>query len=138
KIVVIDIYDNPTIKQADMGIVLKPGTDAALACAAMHIAFRDGYADRAYMEKYADDPHGLEAHLRDKTPEWAASITGLTVEEIEAFAALVGTHKKSYFRLGYGFSRQRNGAIAMHAALSLPTVLGSWQYEGGGAFHSNS
>jgi anaerobic selenocysteine-containing dehydrogenase len=138
KIVVIDIYDNPTIKQADMGLVLKPGTDAAIACAAMHIAFRDGYADRAYMEKYADDPKGLEAHLRDKTPEWAASITGLTVDEIEAFAALVGQNKKTYFRLGYGFSRQRNGAIAMHAALSLPTVLGSWQYEGGGAFHSNS
>ena len=49
KIVVIDIYDNPTVKQADMGLVLKPGTDAALACAAMHIAFRDGYADRAYL-----------------------------------------------------------------------------------------
>lgn len=138
KIVVIDIYDNPTVKQADMGLILKPGTDAALACAAMHIAFRDGYADRAYMDKYADDPKGLEVHLSHKTPEWAASITGLTVEEIEAFAALVGQNKKSYFRLGYGFSRQRNGAIAMHAALSLPTVLGSWQYEGGGAFHSNS
>jgi anaerobic selenocysteine-containing dehydrogenase len=26
----------------------------------------------------------------------------------------------------------------MHAALCLPTVLGSWQYEGGGAFHTNS
>jgi anaerobic selenocysteine-containing dehydrogenase len=25
----------------------------------------------------------------------------------------------------------------MHAALCLPTVLGAWQYEGGGAFHTN-
>ena len=29
KIVVIDIYDNATVKQADMGLVLRPGTDAA-------------------------------------------------------------------------------------------------------------
>lgn len=138
KIVVIDVYDNPTMKQADMGLILKPGTDAALACAVMHVAFRDGYADRAYMEKYADDPAGLEAHLQSRTPEWAAAITGLSVELIEAFARLVGTTKRSYFRLGYGFTRQRNGAVAMHAAASVPTVLGSWQYEGGGAFHSNN
>ncbi|MBO9097986.1 MULTISPECIES: molybdopterin-containing oxidoreductase family protein [unclassified Rhizobium] len=138
KIVVIDIYDNPTMKQADLALIVKPGTDAALACAIMHIAFRDGYADRAYMAKYADDPAGLEAHLKTRTPAWAADITGLTVEEIEAFGALVGRTKKSYFRLGYGFTRQRNGAIAMHAAASIATVLGSWQYEGGGAFHSNS
>ncbi|TWD57361.1 anaerobic selenocysteine-containing dehydrogenase [Agrobacterium vitis] len=138
KIVVIDVYDNPTMKQADMALILRPGTDAALACAAMHIAFRDGTADRAYMEKFADDPAGLEGHLKNKTPEWAASITGLSVDEIEAFAKLVGETKKSYFRLGYGFTRSRNGAVSMHAALSLATVLGSWQYEGGGAFHSNS
>jgi anaerobic selenocysteine-containing dehydrogenase len=138
KIVVVDIYDNPTMKQADMKLVLRPGTDAALACAAMHIAFRDGYADRDYMARYADDPAGLEAHLATKTPEWAAEITGLSVEEIEAFARLVGTTKKTFFRLGYGFSRSRNGTVSMHAALCLPTVLGSWQYEGGGGFHTNS
>ena len=65
KIVVIDIYDNATMKQADMGLVLKPGTDGALACAVMHVLFRDGLADRDYLEKYTDDPHGLEAHLQD-------------------------------------------------------------------------
>ncbi|MDB5553768.1 MAG: molybdopterin oxidoreductase protein [Rhizobium sp.] len=138
KIVVIDIYDNPTMKQADMKLILKPGSDAALACAVMHIAFRDGYVDRNYLAKYSDDPSGLEAHLRTRTPEWAAGITGLSVEEIETFARLVGTTKKTYFRLGYGFTRSRNGAVSMHAALSVPVVLGAFQYEGGGGFHSNS
>jgi anaerobic selenocysteine-containing dehydrogenase len=137
KIVVVDIYDNPTMKQADMGLILKPGTDAALACAVMHVAFRDGYADRAYMARFADDPAGLEAHLRTRTPEWASAITGLSVAEIEAFARLVGTTPKTFFRLGYGFARQRNGTVSMHAALSISTVLGSWQHEGGGAFHNN-
>ncbi|WP_147179342.1 molybdopterin-containing oxidoreductase family protein [Ciceribacter naphthalenivorans] len=138
KIVVVDVYENATMKQADLGLIVRPGTDAALACAVMHIAFRDGYADRAYMARYADDPAGLEAHLKTRTPEWAAAITGLSVEEIEAFARLVGATKRSFFRLGYGFARQRNGTVAMHAALSIATVLGSWQHEGGGAFHSNS
>nr|BAT26929.1 molybdopterin oxidoreductase [Aurantimonas coralicida] len=138
KIVVIDIYDNATMKQADMALKLRPGTDAALACALMHIAFRDGTADRDYLARYTDDPAGLEAHLATRTPEWAAAITGLDVADIEAFAALVGRTPRSYFRLGYGFTRQRNGAVAMHAAMSVPAVYGHWRHEGGGAFHSNS
>ena len=138
KIVVIDIYDNPSVKQADMGLVLKPGTDGALACAVMHVLFREGMADREYLADYTDCPDELEAHLQDKTPAWAAAITGLSVEEIEAFARLVGTTKRTFFRLGYGFARSRNGAVNMHAALCIPAVTGAWRYEGGGGFHSNS
>ncbi len=138
KIVVIDIYENATVKQADMGLVLKPGTDGALACAVMHVLFRENLADRAYLEKYTDDPTGLEAHLQTRTPEWASAITGLSVAEIEAFARLIGTTKRTFFRLGYGFARQRNGSVNMHAALSVAAVTGCWQHEGGGAFHSNS
>ncbi len=138
KIVAIDIYRNATLQQADLALVLKPGTDAALACAVMHVLFRDGHADRDYLAGHTDCPDELEAHLASRTPEWAAAITGLSVGEIEEFATLVGTRKRSFFRLGYGFARQRNGAVSMHAALSVPAVTGAWQYEGGGAFHSNS
>jgi anaerobic selenocysteine-containing dehydrogenase len=138
KIVAIDIYENATIRQADMGLVVKPGTDGALACAVMHVLFRDNLADRAYLEKYSDDPKGLEAHLKSRTPDWASAITGLAADEIEEFAHLVGTTRRTYLRLGYGFTRSRNGTSNMHAALSIATVTGAWQYEGGGAFHTNN
>lgn len=138
KIVVIDIYQTATMAQADLGLVLRPGTDGALAVAVMHILLRDGLADRAYMAKFTDFGPDFEAHLADRTPEWAAAITGLSVAEITEFAHLVGTTPASYFRLGYGFTRQRNGATAMHAALCIPAMTGAWQHRGGGAFHSNS
>lgn len=138
RIVAVDIYENATVRQADMGLVLRPGTDAALACAVMHVLFRDGLADRAYLAKYTDDAAGLEAHLATRTPQWAAAITGLSVDEIEAFARLVGTTGRTYFRLGYGFTRSRNGAASMHAVMSIAAVSGAWQHEGGGAFHSNN
>ena len=137
KIVVIDVYENATAKQADLFLCLKPGTDGALACAVMHILFRDGFANWPYLEKYTDCPQTLEQHLRARGPSWAADITGLSVEQIEQFAALVGRHPKTFFRLGYGFSRQRNGVINMHAAASIPAVTGAWLHEGGGAFHNN-
>ena len=138
KIVAIDIYRNGTIEQADLGLVLRPGSDGALACAVMHVLFRDGHANWPYLEEYTDCPRELEAHLATRTPEWASAITGLTVAEIESFARLVGTTPRTFFRLGYGFARQRNGASNMHAALSIPAVTGAWLHEGGGAFHSNS
>ena len=67
-IVVVDIYDNPTMKQADMALLVRPGTDGALACAAMHVLFRDRLADRDYLARYADRPAELEAHLANRTP----------------------------------------------------------------------
>jgi anaerobic selenocysteine-containing dehydrogenase len=137
KIAVVDIYDNDTMKQADIKIILRPGTDGAFACGVMHVLFRDGYANRAYMAAYADCPDDLEAHLTTRTPEWASAICGVAVADIEAFAKLVGETPRSFFRLGYGFTRSRNGAAQMHAALCIPTVTGAWQHEGGGAFFNN-
>jgi anaerobic selenocysteine-containing dehydrogenase len=137
KLVVVDPYKTHTAAVADIHLAPRPGTDAALACAVMHIAFRDGNADRDYMRDYTDCPEVLEAHLRDRGPEWASGVTGLSVASIEGFAALYGQTKRSYIRCGYGFARSRNGCAAMHAVTCLPAVTGAWQHEGGGALWSN-
>jgi anaerobic selenocysteine-containing dehydrogenase len=137
RIAAVDIYNNDTVKQADIKIILRPGTDGAFACGVMHVLFRDGYADRDYLYRYTDCPGELEAHLKTRNPEWASAICGAPVKEIEAFARAVGQTKRAFFRLGYGFTRSRNGAAQMHAALCIPAVTGAWQYEGGGAFFNN-
>ncbi len=138
KIAAVDIYMNGTMAQADLAVLVKPGTDGALACAVMHCLFRDGRADWDYLDTYTDHPRALEAHLRTRDPVWASAITGTPVETIEAFARLIGDTKRAFFRLGYGFARSRNGAANMHAASCIPAVTGAWQYEGGGAFHNNA
>lgn len=136
QVVVIDTYMNETMKQADLALLVKPGTDAALVLAAMHILFRDNKQDDAFLRDYTDFPQELKAHVADKTPQWAAAITGLSVAEIEAFAAII-SEPRTFFRLGYGFSRHKNGAVNMHAASCLAAVTGAWAHEGGGAFHNN-
>ncbi len=137
KIVAVDVYMNGTMRQADLPVLVRPGTDGALACAVMHCLFRDGKADWDFLERFTDAPHELAEHLRARDPEWASRITGCPVETIEAFARLLGDNKRTYLRLGYGFSRSRNGAINMHAASCIAAVTGAWRYEGGGAFHNN-
>jgi anaerobic selenocysteine-containing dehydrogenase len=138
KMACVDVYETGTMKQADIKLLIRPGTDGALACAVMHVLFRDGFANWDYLHKYTDDPKGLEAHLQTRTPEWAAKICGIEVSAIEEFAKLIGQTPKTYFRIGYGFARSRNGASNMHAVASIPAVTGAWLNEGGGALHSNS
>ena len=137
KIVAVDVYMNGTMAQADLPVLIRPGTDAALACAVMHCLFRDGKADWDYLDRYTDAPRELEEHVRLRGPQWAAAITGCDVDTIEAFAKLIGATKRAYFRLGYGFSRSRNGSANMHAASCIPAVTGAWLHEGGGAFFNN-
>jgi len=137
KLVVVDPYRTATAEAADIHLAPLPGTDGALACAVMHVLFKEGYADRAYMARYTDDPAGLEAHLATRDPEWAAPITGLPADAILDFARLYGRTKRSFIRVGYGFSRSRNGAAQLFAVSCLPAVTGAWAEEGGGALYSN-
>ena len=137
KLVVVDPYRTASAEAADLHLAPLPGTDGALACAVMHVLFKEGYADRDYLARYADDPAGLEAHLATRGPAWAAAITGLGEDQIVDFARLYGRTKRSYIRVGYGFSRSRNGSAQLFAVTCLPTVSGAWQHPGGGALQSN-
>ncbi len=136
KLVVIDPYRTGTAEQADLHLAVRPGTDGALACAVMHVLFRDGHADRAYLEANTDAPREVEAHLASRGPDWAAAITGLAAGEIEAFARLYAAAEAPWIRFGFGFTRSRNGAAVMHAASCLPIVKGAWQARGGGGLYN--
>jgi anaerobic selenocysteine-containing dehydrogenase len=135
KLVVVDPYRTGTAEQADLHVMLRPGTDGALAAAMMHVLFAEGMADRAYLERFGKDWQAFERHLETRTPEWAAPITGLSPAAIRDFARLYGRTARAYIRLGYGFARTRNGAANMHAVSCLPTVTGKWKHKGGGALY---
>ncbi len=137
QVIVIDPYCNATAQAADRHVALRPGTDGALACAMMQVLFEEGYADRDYLARYSDDAARLEAHLATRTPEWASTVTGLPATEIRELARIYGRAKHSFIRLGYGFTRSRNGAVNLHAVSCLPVVTGAWQYRGGGALFGN-
>lgn len=137
KLVVVDPYNTATAKVADTHLMLKPGTDAALACAVMHVLLKENLVDRDFLNNHTDFDSDLQSHLESKTPQWASELTGLGIDEIITFARLYGNTAKSFIRAGYGFSRSRNGAVSMHAVTCLPALTGAWRHRGGGALYNN-
>ena len=138
RLVVIDPYRTATAEKADLHLMPRPGTDGALACAVIQVLFQEGYADRDYLARYTDLTEQTEIAFSRQTPEWAASITGIPAQQIRQFARLFGATRRSFIRLGIGFSRSANGAHNVHAVSCLPAVTGAWQYPGGGALLGSS
>jgi len=134
KIVVIDPHRNRTAVGADWHLPIRIGTDAALAIGIVHVLVRDGKCDEDYL---ANNTLGFERWKAEVVakfpPERVASITGLSVDDIERLAAMYGATKKSFLRIGGGMTRVARGGQAMRAVAVLPAVTGAYGVRGGGA-----
>jgi anaerobic selenocysteine-containing dehydrogenase len=144
KIVTIDPHRSRTAARSDWWIPIRPGTDAALALAVMHVLFRDGSQDQDYLDRYCLGGEELRDRvLTEYAPAKVAHITGLSVEVIEQFAAEYGRARELFggpalIRLNYGLQRHGGGGMAVRTICCLPAVTGDWRHPGGGALLSTS
>ncbi len=128
-VVAIDIYRTDTIRALERwggrGIVVRPGTDAALALCLARIAFEVGFADRAFLSRECQGAEDFEAHVRARNDlEETARITGVSAQAIAELASLLQRARKPFIKTGVGWTRRRNGAMSMRAVCSLAAVLG--------------
>ncbi|HUR82823.1 MAG TPA: molybdopterin-dependent oxidoreductase, partial [Thermoanaerobaculia bacterium] len=135
----IDPLRTRTAAVCDEHIPIRPGTDAALALSMMHVLFRDGLEDRAYLEEMTNGWEQLrERALNDYAPERVAKICRIPAETIEHLAKRYGTTRPTFIRLNYGLQRHAGGGNAVRAISLLPAVTGAWDDVGGGALLSTS
>lgn len=145
RLIVLDPFRTRTAALADQHLQIRPGTDLLLALSLMHVLFREGLEDRAYMAACTRGAAELREHaLRpEHAPERAAQITGLPAEAIRALAIAYGQagrggRKPAVLRMNYGIQRAQNGGHAARAVAMLPLITGSWQQRGGGLLLSTS
>jgi anaerobic selenocysteine-containing dehydrogenase len=134
----IDPIRTRTADQCDEWLPIRPGTDAALALALMHVLFAEGLEDRDYLARYSLGEAQLRERVRDWTPGRAAAITGLPAERILALGRQYGRAKAAFVRINYGLQRHRGGGMAVRTIACLPTVTGHWRRPGGGINLSTS
>jgi len=136
-VVAIDPYRTPTAQQADEHLMVRPGTDAALALAVMHVLIAEGRIDRDYIEGATLGFGPLAEHVKAYPPERVAPIVGLDVETIVGFARRYGASPRTFIRIGIGLSRHDNGGMTCRTLACLPALTGAYADPHGGALLSS-
>jgi anaerobic selenocysteine-containing dehydrogenase len=137
-VVAIDPYRTPTARLADEHLMVRPGTDAALALGLMHVLIGEGRVDREYVERATLGFERLAEHVKAWPPERVAGITGVPAERIVALARRYGATRAAFIRVGIGLSRHDNGGMTCRTIACLPALTGAYAHPAGGALLSTS
>lgn len=132
KLVVIDPMRTRTARLADWHIPIRPGTDAALALAMIHIIIKENLIDRDYIDKHTVGYDELAERASTYTPEFAAQETGIPVEDIVNLAREYATTPPAVVRIGVAVERHAGGGQTVRAIACLPGLIGAWKHVGGG------
>jgi anaerobic selenocysteine-containing dehydrogenase len=154
RVTYVDVHMNQTAAAADRALLVKPGTDGALALAIAHEILIHDLWDHAFVGNFKDgtnrfktgekiDPasfnerwvHGLiewwNVELKDRTPEWASKITGVPADLIVKTAHEFGTTRPAIALFERGAHTHSNGVLNGMAIHSLNALVGSLFAEGG-------
>jgi len=131
-------------------IPIYPGTDVALIAAMAYVMVKEDLYDKEFMAKYTvgfdEDtlPEGAPknsswmAYLMgdedgvEKTPEWAAEITGIPAQRIITLAHEIAQTKPCHLTQALGVQRRAYGEQPVRALPILAAMTGNFGIQGGG------
>ncbi|GAB5554832.1 MAG: molybdopterin oxidoreductase family protein [Saprospiraceae bacterium] len=138
QVIVVDPRKTRTARKADQHLFIRPGTDIWLLLALLHHTLSQ---DQIHLKRAADfiKPSQIEAikeALKEYTPAYAASITGISEDKIIALAEtfLAAPSAICYGRLGVSITE--HGSLC-HWAINLLNILSGNFAEPGGVLFTN-
>ncbi|MGC2857701.1 molybdopterin-dependent oxidoreductase [Novispirillum sp. DQ9] len=154
QVTTVDIHVNQMVASSDRGLLVKPGTDGALALALAHVILTEGLWDRDFVGDFTDgrnrfkpgqkvDPSSFDekwvrglvewwnVELKDRTPAWAAGVTTLKEADILATGREFATTKPAIALFERGAHAHSNGVLNGMAIHSLNALVGSLFAKGG-------
>lgn len=133
EVIAIDVRHTEAAAKADEVLLVRPGSDAALALSLLHVIVAEGLVDHDFISRHTTGFAALASHLRRFTPEWAAGHTGVPAGQIEALARRYARTRPAMIVLG-GSSMHKgaNGWQAARAIACLPAITGNVGIPGGG------
>lgn len=132
KVVLIETYSKPMQGYCDQVILIKPGTDGALALSMMNVMVKENLQDEQFLLEKAEGYEEFKETLKQYTPEWAEGITGIPKDIIINLAREYASAKSPAIILGSGNSRYTNGGMTVRLITILSIFTGAIKYPGGG------
>jgi anaerobic selenocysteine-containing dehydrogenase len=132
-VVTIDVRETEAAAQSDETVLVRPGTDAALALAMMHVIVAERLWDADFVARHTVGFDALAAHVAAHGPAWAAPITGVPAERIVALARRYATTRPATILLGGSSMHKGAGTwTGARAVGCLPALTGNVGIPGGG------
>ncbi len=129
----VDVRHTEATAKADEALILRPGTDTALALALVHVICEERLHDAKFIEQSTLGYDALAKHVRTYTPRWASEITGIPAERIAALARRYAATKPAMIVLGgSSMHKSDNGWQASRAIACLPGLTGNVGIPGAG------
>ena len=139
RVLLVETHVHETAALADEVLLVRPGSDGALALAMMHVLAREGLADEEFLARETVGwPELRRRVLEACSPEWASEKVGMPAARIEALARELAAARAPFLRVGGGPSRHGNGAMNVRCMVVLAAVLGAYGRKGGGCFLSTN
>ncbi len=138
KLIAIDPRRTETAEKCHQHIALLPGTDGALALGVMHELLANDWLDHDYIAQHVDGFDALRQRIAEWPPARAASVCGISADEVRGLARDLGTIQPAAIRLNYGMQRVKGGGSAARLIALLPCLTGAWRHRAGGLLLSSS
>ncbi len=138
KIIAVKPSVEPDVGLADEWVPIRPGTDAALALAMLHVVVNENLIDQPFVEQWCYGYDQLKDHVQKYPPAWAEKITGIPANQIAGIARLFATTKRAGIDLGNGVEHVPSSNDAIRAVAILISITGHLDRPGGNVFAATS
>lgn len=129
--IAVDPRRSETAKKCAVWLPVRPGTDAALALAMIHVLIKEDLYDREFVERWTVGFEELKNHVASFTPEWAEAITWVPAEDIVKAARVYATHKPAVIEWGVSIEQNANSLQTVRAVAILRALTGNIDIPGG-------
>jgi len=134
KLVVVDPRRTETAELASEHLFIRPGSDAALLLAMIHVLFRDDVAAPGPLAAFTDGLDEVAAAVTGLTPDWAAPLTGIAADDIVRIARELAEAEAGICYGRMGVSTQAYGALCQWAIQVINVATGHLDKPGGSLF----
>lgn len=120
---------------AEQWIPIRPGTDAAAFLAMAHVVIQENLQDQAFIDQYVAGYEPFKAYVLgeedgvEKTPEWAAGISGIPAETIAELAREFATNKPAILVASIGAGRTAMGEQYHRTSHALEAITGNTAFK---------
>jgi formate dehydrogenase alpha subunit len=132
KLIVVEPRQIALAKEAHLFLQPRPGTDVAWMNGMMHVIWKEGLWDKAFVEDRTENSESLLEVIEKYTPERVEKITGIPAPKLVKAARMYGNAQKATILYAMGLTQHITGTDNVKSVANLAMLTGNLGIRGGG------